>query len=119
MRSKILFVLLILCVGPSATAAHLDPNLEKFKSLAGPEQVAVVFQERFHGRSRLFWKRSSERWLTAADARLSFEQEILVASDDPGINSTLATEIMGHDVARATRYSCSPCVRASSLIRTS
>ena len=50
--------------------------------------------------------------MTNAGARLSFEQEILVASDDPGINNALATEIIGGDVERARYAVFLLCLRA-------
>lgn len=111
-RYTVLVVLMMHCAFGSCTETDLDPKLEKFKSLPGPEQVAVVFQERFHGRSLLFWKRSSEVWLTAADARFSFEQDIVIASDDPRINDTLVKEAVGNDVERTRYATFLLCLRA-------
>jgi len=111
-RFKVLLALLIQCITSSSVHADIDQKLEKFKSLRGPEQVGIVFQERFHGRSLLFWKRSSERWLTAADARLSFEEEILVASGDASINNALVTEVNGNDLERVRYAVFLLCLRA-------
>ena len=91
---------------------HLDQQLQKFKSLTGPQEVAVLFNERFHGRSLLFWKRSSEIWRTEADARFSFEQDFLISSADPGINHALVTEIKGNDVERSRYAVFLLCLRA-------
>lgn len=93
-------------------AGHPDQQLQKFKSLTGPQEVAVLFNERFHGRSLLFWKRSSEVWLTEADARFSFEQDILIASADPGINHALIMELRGNDVERSRYAVFLLCLRA-------
>ena len=89
-----------------------DQRLQDFKALRGSEKVAVVFRERFHGRSLLFWRRSAEVWRTAADARLAFEEEILVASADPQIDDSLATEIQSADVDQARYAVFLECLRA-------
>jgi hypothetical protein len=101
----IAFLHAFLCCGCAwaGGANHLVQQLQAFKSLPGSEQVAVVFRSRFHERSMLFWKRSSEVFRTEADAQLSFEQDILVASADPAIDGALETEIEGYDPERA-RY---------------
>jgi hypothetical protein len=93
-------------------AGQPDQQLQKFKSLTGPQEVAVLFNERFHGRSLLFWKRSSEVWLTEADARFSFEQDFLISSVDPDINHALVTEIRGNDVERSRYAVFLLCLRA-------
>jgi hypothetical protein len=111
-RSKLLVLLIQCVVSTFAIGQYRDPKLETFKSLPGPQQVATIFHERFHGRSLLFWKRSSDVWRTAADARLHWEEDILVASAEPSINSALVAEIRGHDVERARYAVFLLCLRA-------
>jgi hypothetical protein len=108
------FLHALLCCGCAwaGGANHLVQQLQAFKSLPGSEQVAVVFRSRFHGRSMLFWRRSSEVFRTEADAQLSFEQDILVASADPAINGALENEIEGHDPERARFAVFLLCLRA-------
>ena len=115
MKLRAMAALLVVYSFSSAGAEnpdHLDQQLQKFKSLTGPQEVAVLFNERFHGRSLLFWKRSSEVWLTEADARFSFEQDFLISSADPGINHALVTEIRGNDVERSRYAVFLLCLRA-------
>jgi len=90
----------------------MDQQLQKFKSLTGPEQVALVFNERFHGHSFLFWRRSAEVWRTSADAELYGEQETLVNSPDPDTNSALASEVKSADVEHARYAVFLLCLRA-------
>jgi hypothetical protein len=100
-------VVLLTCLSFSCTWAgdisHLVESLQTFRVLSGQRQVAIVFNERFHGRSLLFWKRSSEVFLTEADARFSAEQDIVVASADSTINNAILAEMRGNDVERV-RY---------------
>ncbi len=94
------------------TSKGSDQTLDKFKSLPGREKVAVVFDERFHGRSLLFWRRSAEVWRTAADARLAHEEEILFASPDQQINDALIAEVRSPDIERARYAIFLVCLRA-------
>jgi hypothetical protein len=91
---------------------HLNESLQTFRALSGQRQVAVVFNERFHGRSLLFWQRSSEVFLTEADARLSSEQDILVSSADSTIQSALLAETRGNDAERVRYAIFLLCLRA-------
>jgi hypothetical protein len=91
---------------------HLSRELDNFRGLTGKQKIAVVFKERLYGRSFMFWRRSSEVWWTEADARLAFEEEVLVASPDREINDALADEIRSSDIER-TRYAIFlACLRA-------
>ena len=100
------------CVRGVCAGNELQAQLQNFASLAGPQQVAVVFNERFHGRSLLFWRRSAEVWRTAADSRLYGEQEILIHSPDASINSALASEVKSSEVERARYAVFLLCLRA-------
>jgi hypothetical protein len=91
---------------------HRVESLQTFRALSGQRQVAVVFNERFHGRSLRFWKRSSEVFLTEADARLSSEQDILVSSADSTMESALLAETGGKDAERARYAIFLLCLRA-------
>ena len=91
---------------------HLIESLQTFRALSGQRQVAVVFNERFHGRSLLFWRRSSEVFLTEADARFSSEQDILVSSADSTIQSALLAETRGNDAERVRYAIFLLCLRA-------
>src|SRR5260221_4384578 len=101
--SKLRLVPLLLLLSSTTWAqasTQLNERLQAFKSLTGPQQVTVVLNERLHGRSLLFWRRSAETWRSAADARLAFEEDILVSSSDTTINAALAAEIKSTDVER-------------------
>jgi hypothetical protein len=91
---------------------QFEESLQAFRSLSGQQQVAIVFRERFHGRSLLFWKRSSEVFLTEADARFSSEQDILVSSADSTIQSALLAETKGNDAERVRYAIFLLCLRA-------
>jgi hypothetical protein len=97
----------------AGTLTHgADQKLESFRSLPGRDKVAALFEDKFRGRSLLFWKRSAEVWRTASDARLSFEEEILVASGDPQIDDALGAEVRSSDVNRARYAVFLACLRA-------
>jgi hypothetical protein len=96
---------------------HLHDSLKTFQTLNAERQVAVVYNERFRGRSLLFWKRSSEVFLTEADARFSFEQDIVVSSADSNIDRALLSEIEGSDPERIRYGIFLLCLRARYIPR--
>jgi hypothetical protein len=117
-RRRSFFATLLICafglrltVGVLASS-DVGQALEKFSHLPGREKIAALFEDKFHGRSFLFWKRSAEVWRNASDARLSFEEEILIASADPEIDDALGVEIRSSDVNRARYAVFLACLRA-------
>jgi hypothetical protein len=112
-RKNLILIMLVLTATLHAEGPeHLSRELDNFRALAGRQKVAVVFKERLYGRSLVFWRRSSEVWRTAADARLAFEEEILVASPDREINDVLADEIKSADIERVRYAIFLVCLRA-------
>lgn len=107
-----LFCYLICSWGGAEADDHLSRRLHEFSQLDGSTQVAVTFQNRFHGRSFLFWRHSSEAVLTEADAALSYEHETLVTSPDPRITDALVAEAMGSDPDRVRYAVFLLCLRA-------
>ena len=107
----LLVVVIFPTIRQTSDGSNLSLQLQKFDSLSGAQQVATVFNERFHGRSLLFWRRSSDVWRTSADARLAFEEQILVSSPKADINGALAVEIRSPDLARARYAVFLACLR--------
>ena len=94
------------------TQDSMTVQLEKFASLPAAEQVAIVFKEHLEGRTFLFWRREPRVGLTAAEARLFGEQEILINSPDTKINDVLAVEAQSSDIEGAIYAIYLLCMRA-------